>query len=108
MIIHGKKLKMLTKRDDPGITPQSFYNSQLPDDYDSTVCYHTKCYKDFTAVPKQPSTNSENQGLKQRLLRVNVEHPTTSSSGVYDLNVFSAIKLQNLPVRINMNILLVL
>ena len=27
MIIHGKKLKMLTKRDDPGLTPQSFYNS---------------------------------------------------------------------------------
>ena len=48
------------------------------------MCYHTKCYKDFTAVPKQPSTNSENQGLKQRLLRVNVEHPTTSSSGVYE------------------------
>ena len=78
-----QKVKDADKKRRSWLNSSKSLQLQLPDDYDSTVCYHTKCYKYFTAVPK-PSTNSENQGLKQRLLRVNVEHSTTSSSGVYE------------------------
>ena len=83
MIIHGKKLKMLTKRDDPGLTPQSFYNSIYLMIMTLQCVIIQNVIKTSLLYPK-PSTNSENQGLKQRLLRVNVEHPTTSSSGVYE------------------------
>ena len=83
------------------VNSSKFLQLQLPDDYDSTVCYHTKCYKYFTAVPKQPSTNSENQGLKQRLL-------LQAHQVCTNLNVISAIKLQNLLVKRNVNILVVL
>ena len=62
----------------------------------------------FTAVPKQPSTNSENQGLKQRLLRVNVEHPTkcifcnkvTKSSGKDKREYLGSLEVESSEVKI--------
>ena len=72
------KVKDADKKRRSWLNSSKFLQLQLPDDYDSTVCYHTKCYKDFTAVPKQPSTNSENQGLKQRVVRVVLSESSAS------------------------------
>ena len=65
-------------------TCSKYFSIQLPTQYDPSIGYHSKCYKDFTASPKVTLESSPETGVKHRLLRSDVAHPGTSTSGVLE------------------------
>ena len=61
---------------------------QLKDSYADADGYHSTCYKNFTAVSGESETSSNNvtvcpQSTFHGVLRSNVHHPSTSSTGVF-------------------------
>ena len=60
-----------------------YFNIKLPDEYDDAMGYHRQCYNDFTAIRKISKESTEPLTSKTQVLRSNVEHPSTSSSGVF-------------------------
>ena len=64
---------------------------KLPLHYDDSISYHSHCYKDFTAVPKSKDSTAGSADPKvstadnlSTLLRSQVDHPKTSTSGVFE------------------------
>ena len=47
-----QRLKEADRKRRSWLRSSKFHNIHLPDYYDPSMCYHTSCYKDFTAVPK--------------------------------------------------------
>ena len=76
--IQKKRCSMFTK--------SKFWKISLPETWNSTMGYHSSCYKNFTALPSKrgeiPSTNPPKESTT--LLRSNVIHPSTSSSGIFE------------------------
>ena len=67
-------------------TSSKFFAITLPDKLDSSMGYHSKCYKNFTALPSKPEQSSSKAQSEESLalLRSHVSHPSTSSSGVFE------------------------
>jgi len=63
-----------------------YFAISLPETCDSSMGYHSKCYKNFTAIhthPGETSTTSQ-PNEPSKLLRSNVIHPDTSSTGIFE------------------------
>ena len=67
-------------------TSSKFFAIKLPEKLDSSMGYHSKCYKNFTALPSKPeqSSSKTQSDESSALLRSHVSHPSTSSSGVFE------------------------
>lgn len=62
-----------------------YFHLSLPEHYNESTGYHRQCYKDITAIGLTGSVENDvpSSSTKSKLLRLDVGHITTTSTGVF-------------------------